>query len=62
MPSNKVILAVAVQQGWKLQCWDVKQAFVNADLGVKVCMKLPGSYGERSGKVVKLERALYGVK
>ena len=54
--SDKVILAVAVQQGWKLQHWDAEQAFVNPELNVEVCVKLPAGYGERSGKVVRLER------
>ena len=35
---------------------------MDAELGVEVYMKLPGGCGERSSKVVKLERALYGVK
>ena len=58
--STKVILAIAVQQG--LQYWNVRQAFVDAELDVEVYMVLLDGCGEMSGKVMKLERAFYGVK
>ena len=35
---------------------------MKAELDVEVYMKLPGGYGEMSGKVLKLEHALYEVK
>ena len=60
--SNKVALAIAVQNDWPLYHFDVKQAFVQAKLDPDVYMKLPYGYGERAGKVVKLDRALYGIK
>ena len=40
----------------------VKQAFVQANLDTDIYMKLPYGCGERTGKVVKLDRALYGIK
>ena len=33
--SIKVILVVAVRQGWKLQQWDVTLVFVNTELDVE---------------------------
>ena len=60
--SNKVALAIAVQNDWPLYHFDVKQAFVQAKLDTDVYMKLPYGYEERAGKVVKLDRALYGIK
>ena len=59
--SIKVALAIAVQNDWPLYHFDVKQAFV-AKLDTDVYMKLPYGCEERSGKVVKLDRKLYGIK
>ena len=58
----KVALAIAVQNDWPLYHFNVKQAFVQAKLDTDVYMKLPYGCGERTGKVVKLDRALYGIK
>ena len=58
----KVALVIAVQNDWPLYHFDVKQAFVQAKLGTDVYMKLPCGCKERTGKMVKLDRALYGIK
>ena len=58
----KVALATAVQNDGPLYHFDVKQAFVQVKLDTDVYMKLPYGYGERTGNVVKLDRALYGIK
>ena len=60
--SMKVTIAIAVQNDWSLCHFDVKQAFVQAKLDPDVYMQLPYGCGERTGKVVKLDRALYGIK
>ena len=62
VPSVKVAFAIAVQNDWPLYHLDVKQAFVQAKVDTEVYMKLPYGCGERAGKVVKLDRALYGIK
>ena len=62
VPSIKVALAIAVQNYWALYHSDVKQAFVLAKLDTNVYMKLSYGCGERTGNVVKLDRALYGIK
>ena len=54
-------LAIAVQNGWPLYNFDVKQAFVQAKLDTDVCMKFPYGCGEGAGKVVKLDRAPYRI-
>ena len=51
-----------MQNDWPLYHFDVKQTFVQAKLDTDVCMKLLYGCGERTGKVVKLDRALYGIK
>ena len=60
--SIKVALTIAVQNNWPLCHFDVKQVFVQAKLDTDVSMKLPYGCEERTGKVVKLDRALYGIK
>ena len=60
--SIKVALAIAVQNDWSLYHFDVKQAFLQAKLDTDVYMELPYGCGERTGKVAKLDRALYGIK
>ena len=57
-----VVLAVAVQQGWVLQHWNVKEAFVNGELDVEMYIKLSDGSRQKSDKAVNLERALYEVK
>ena len=58
----KVTLEIAGQNDWPLYHFDVKQAFVQAKFDTGVYMKLPCGCGERAGKVVKLDRALYGIQ
>ena len=52
----------AVQNDWPLYHFDVNQAFVQAKLDTDVYMKLPYGCGEKTGKMVKLDRVLYGIK
>ena len=47
---------------WKLRQLDVKQAFIPADLDFNVFMKFPDGRGDKSGKVVKLNKPVYGLK
>ena len=54
-------IAIAEQNDWLLYHFDVKQAFVEANLDTDVYMKLQYGCGERTGKGVKLDRALYGI-
>ena len=60
--SVKQLVAIAVKNDWELRQLDVKQAFVQADLDFNVCMNLPGGCGDKSGKVVKLNKSVYGLK
>ena len=60
--SIKVALVSAVRNDWPLYHLDVKQAFGQAKLDTDVYIKLPYGCGEMTGKVVKLDRALYGIK
>ena len=60
--SIKVAIVTAVQNGWPLFHLDVEQAFVRAPLDFDVYMKLPSGCGSKTGQVMRLDRALYGVK
>ena len=62
MSSIKVALAIAVQNDWPLYNFDVKQAFVQVKFDTDVYMKLPYGCEERTAKVVRLDRAIYGIK
>ena len=41
---------------------DVKQAFIQAHLDEAVYMRLPAGFGDVSGEVVLLQRAVYGLR
>ena len=60
--SVKLLVAIAVKHDWELRQLDVKQAFIQADLDFNVFMKLPDGYGDKSGKVVRLNKSVYGLK
>ncbi|CAB1102912.1 unnamed protein product [Ectocarpus sp. CCAP 1310/34] len=60
--SLKTVIAVATEKGKKLAHWDVKQAYIHAKLKEEIYLRFPEGCGSMSGKVVKVERALYGLK
>ena len=60
--SVKLFVAIAVKNYWELRQLDAKQAFIQADLDFNVFMKLPDGCGDKSGKVVKLNKSVYGLK
>ena len=61
-PSVKLLVAIAVKNDWELRQLDVKQALIQADLNFNVFMKLPDGCGDKSGKVMKLNKSVYGLK
>ncbi|CAB1108043.1 unnamed protein product [Ectocarpus sp. CCAP 1310/34] len=60
--SIKLMLAVANEKGMNLNHWDVKQAYTHATLDEEVFLKLPAGCGDKSHKIAKAERAIYGLK
>ncbi|CAB1105630.1 unnamed protein product [Ectocarpus sp. CCAP 1310/34] len=60
--SIKTVIAVATEKGKKLAHWDVKQAYIHAKLREEIYLSFPEGCSSMSGKVVKIERALYGLK
>ena len=59
----RVILALAAQGGWQVHHMDVKSAFLNGDLTENVYVKQPPGFIVGNGeKVLKLRKALYGLR
>ena len=60
--SVKVAVAAANEKGWLLRPLDAKHAFIQVHLNEAVYMKLPAGYGDMSGQVVLLQRAVYELR
>ncbi|CAN0460352.1 unnamed protein product, partial [Scytosiphon promiscuus] len=60
--SVKIVLAVANELGYPVYHFDTAQAFTQAELDCTLYMKLPGGCGDLSGKIVRLDKALYGLR
>lgn len=60
----RLILALAAQYGWVVHHLDVKSAFLNGDLEGEVYVTQPEGYVDKkqSHKVLKLLKALYGLR
>jgi hypothetical protein len=64
METIKLILAVAAQLGWQVHHLDVKSAFLNGELQEEVYVSQPPGFEkkEQYNKVLKLHKALYGLR
>ena len=58
----RLLGALACELDLNLCHFDAEQAFVQSSLHEDVFMRLPQGCGEMSGKIVRLNRSLYGVK
>jgi len=58
----RLLSAIACECDLDLCHFDVDQAFVQADLEEDVFLRLPKGCGDLSGKVVRLNKSLYGLK
>ena len=56
------VLAVENERGLQLYPCDVAQVYILASLVQKVYIKLPSGCGEKSIRIAKLEREIYGLK
>jgi hypothetical protein len=64
MDSVRLFLALAAQEGWCVHHMDVKSAFLNSDLKEEVYVHQTSGFvipGEE-GKVLRLRKALYGLR
>ena len=64
METVRLLLALAAQKGWQVHHMDVKSAFLNGDLSEEVYVQQPPGFvvENGSGKVLKLKKALYGLR
>ena len=60
--SVRLLAAFANEYDLELCHFDVDQAFIRADLKKDVFMRLPEGCGALSGKMVKLNKSLYGLR
>ena len=58
----RLLSAIACECDLDLCHFDVDQAFVQSDLEEDVFLRLPKGCGDLSGKVVRLNKSLYGLK
>ena len=58
----RLLSAIACECDLDLCHIDVHQAFVQSDLDEDVFQRLPKRYGDLSGKAVRLNKRLYGLK
>ena len=58
----RLLGAIACELDFGIFNFDAEQAFVQSNLDEDVFMRLPRGCGEMSGKVIRLNRSLYGLK
>jgi Reverse transcriptase (RNA-dependent DNA polymerase) len=63
MSTVRTLISLAVDSGWKLYQFDVKNIFFHRDL-LEVYMEIPPSFStnQTAGKVCRLRKSLYGLK
>jgi hypothetical protein len=62
LKSLRVLLAICAAKGLKPSQLDVGSAFLNADLEEEVYMRFPPGYPGKPGQVIRLRKALFGLK
>ena len=58
----RVILSLAVIQGWNVRQIDINNAFLNGDLTEDVYMQQAEGFVSKEGYICKINKALYGLK
>jgi hypothetical protein len=64
MESVRLLFALAAQEGWRVHHMDVKSAFLNGNLKEEVYVHQPSGFAipGKEGKVLRLRKALYGLR
>ena len=64
LESVRVLLAVAAHEGWEVHHMDVKSTFLNGELQEEVYVAQPAGFVVEGAehKVLKLKKALYGLR
>ena len=58
----RLLSVIACERDLDLRHFDIDQAFVQSDLEEDVFLRLPKGCGDLSGKIVRLNKRLYGLK
>ncbi|CAI7874928.1 unnamed protein product [Closterium sp. NIES-53] len=61
-PTLRLLLAAAAVCGWKVEQMDVNTAFLYGVVDEEIYMKQPEGYDDGSGRVCRLNKAIYGLK
>jgi hypothetical protein len=64
MESVRLLFPLAAQEGWRVHHMDVKSALLNGDLKEEVYVHQPPGFAipGKEGKVLRLRKALYGLR
>ena len=62
LDSLQLILTIAIQKGWEIKMMDIKGAYLNSTLDEEIYMCQPDSFNDKSGRILKLHWAIYGLK
>jgi Reverse transcriptase (RNA-dependent DNA polymerase) len=57
-----VLLAIANALDWEIEMMDVKGTYLNSNLKEEIYMRQPDGFDDGTGPILKLGRALYGLK
>jgi transposase InsO family protein len=60
--SLRTILSLAAINNWEVQAIDIKGAYLTADLQEDIYMRQPEGFDDGTGNVLKLVKAIYGLK
>src|SRR5882762_1595278 len=60
--SLRAMLAIAAIQDLEIRQLDIKGTYLNGDLQEEIYMQQPEGFDDRSGRVCRLYRTLYGLK
>ena len=60
--SLHILLAIANTLDWEIKMMDVKGSYLHSMLEEEIYMRQPDGFDDGSGQVLKLRRALYGLK
>ena len=60
--SNRMVAAMACKLDWDLRHLDFDQAIIQSELDTEIFLRFPPGCGRLSGKVVRLNKVLYGLK
>ena len=58
----RIAFVLTISNGWLILQYDVKNAFVHADIDEEIYVQLPTGFYNNNNKVCRLRKALYGLK